>query len=176
MGKTLDIGCGRRKEPGSIGLDYNVDATAADLIADLNQPLPFADNTFDLVRAVHVIEHLNDVIEAVDEIHRITKRGGAIYLVTPHHTDAISWRDPTHRWHLNSFSFQYWDQFHGERHWYTRKQLRPVSVHVELARMWKWMGFQWFVNHFDWYRRFWEHYMCFIVRGKQMEFVLEVVK
>src|SRR5690349_10576389 len=61
--------------------------------------------------------------------------------------------------------YQYWDQFHGERYWYTRKQLRPVSVRVELARMWKWMGFQWFVNHFDWYRRFWEHYMCFIVRG-----------
>jgi hypothetical protein len=32
------------------------------------------------------------------------------------------------------------------------------------------------VNQFVGFRRFWEMYLCFIVRGKQMEFTFEVVK
>jgi len=174
--RILDLGCGRVKAPGSIGVDSNLAATAADVIADLNCPLPFADGTFEHIRAVHVIEHLTDVMKAVAEMHRVAKPGGTLYIVTPHYTDFISWCDPTHRWHLNSFSFRYFGPIHGERHWYTSLQLRPRSLHVELARLWKWLGLQWLVNHCLWFRRFWEMYLCFLIRGKQMEFTLEVIK
>jgi SAM-dependent methyltransferase len=174
--RVLELGCGRVKAPGAIGVDSNFDATAADVIADLNCSLPFADNTFDEVRAIHVIEHLRDVMKAIGEVHRVTKSGGTVYLVTPHYTDHISWCDPTHRWHLSSFSFRYFDLIHGERHWYTRLELRQLQLHVELAKAWRYLGFQWLVNRFVWFRRFWEMYLCFIVRGKQIEFTFEVVK
>ena len=174
--RILDVGCGRVKAPGAIGVDSNLDASAADVICDLNSPLPFAESTFDEVRAVHVIEHLDDVLKATAEIYRVTRPGGSIYLVTPHYTDFISWCDPTHRWHLNSFSFRYFGHVHGQRHWYTRLELRERALHVELARLWKWLGVQWLVNRFVWFRRFWEMYLCFLVRGKQMEFTFEVVK
>ena len=144
--RILDLGCGRVKAPGSIGVDSNLAATAADVIADLNCSLPFADGTFEHIRAVHVIEHLTDVMKAVAEMHRVAKPGGTLYIVTPHYTDFISWCDPTHRWHLNSFSFRYFGPIHGERHWYTSLQLRPRSLRVELARLWKWLGFHAFVN------------------------------
>jgi len=176
--RILDLGCGRRKVPGAVGLDSNRDATAADVIADLNEPLPFPDSSFDEIRAVHVIEHLDDVMKAMAEIHRVARGRAKVYLVTPHYTDSSSWRDPTHRWHLNSFSFRYWmsEGFHGVRHWYTRLEFREISVHIELARAWRYCGFQWLVNRSEAVRRFWEHYACYIVRGKQMEFVFEVVK
>ena len=174
--RILELGCGRTKAPGAIGVDFNFDATAADVIADLNAPLPFASDAFDEVRAIHVIEHLNDVMKAIAEIHRVTRAGGIVYLVTPHYTDFISWCDPTHRWHLNTFSFRYFAEIHGERHWYTRLELRQRKLHVELSKIWKYLGFQWLVNRFVWFRRFWEFYLCFVVRGKQMEFTLEVVK
>lgn len=174
--RILDVGCGRVKAPGAIGVDSNRDATAADVICDLNRPLPFADSSFDLVRAVHVIEHLDDVLRAMSELHRVARPGGTLYLVTPHYTDFISWCDPTHRWHLNSFSFRYFGPVHGERHWYTRLELRERAVRVGLARLWKWLGLEWMVNRFLWFRRFWEMYLCFLVRGKQMEFTFEVVK
>ncbi len=174
--RVLELGCGRVKASGAIGVDSNFNATAADVIADLNYPLPFARDAFDEVRAVHVIEHLQDVMQAMSEIHRVARPGGTIYLITPHYTDSISWRDPTHRWHLNSFSFSYFGKIHGERHWYTPLELRERALHIELARFWKWLGFQWMVNRFVWFRRFWEMYLCFIVRGKQMEFTFEVVK
>jgi len=174
--RVLELGCGRTKAPGAVGVDSNRDATAADVICDLNHGLPFRDDWFDQVRGVHVIEHLNDIMKTMSEIHRVTRPGGTIYLVTPHYTDFISWCDPTHRWHLNSFSFRYFGQIHGQRHWYTRLELRERALHVELARLWKWLGVQWMVNHFVWFRRFWEMHLCFIVRGKQMEFTFEVVK
>jgi SAM-dependent methyltransferase len=174
----LDLGCGLNKAPGSVGVDLNPDATAADVIADVNHPLPFRDNSFDEVRAVHVIEHVHDILKTMAEIHRVTRCGGRVYLVTPHYTDSMSWRDPTHRWHLNTYSFQYWTArgFHDQRHWYTRLELRQVSLRVELARLWKCAGIQRLVNRFETCRRFWEHYLCFIVRAKQMEFVFVVVK
>lgn len=174
----LDLGCGRNKAPGSIGVDSNCDATAADVIADLNHALPFPDDSFDEVRAIHLIEHVDDIVRAIAEIHRITRHGGRLCLVTPHYTDSTSWRDPTHRWHLNTYSFRYWEArgFHNERHWYTRLELREISLHVELARLWKYTGVQWLVNRFECFRRFWEQYLCFIIRGKQMEFTFEVAK
>jgi SAM-dependent methyltransferase len=173
---VLELGCGRRKTPGAVGADINFDATAADVICDLNRSLPFADNTFEHVRAVQVIEHLDSVMNAVAEMHRVTRPGGTIYLVTPHCSDYSSWCDPTHHWHLNTFSFYFFGQHHGERHWYTRLELRQVSLHVELARLWKWLGIEFLVNRFVCFRRFWEMYLCFLLRGKQMEFTFEVMK
>lgn len=172
----LELGCGRNKLPGAIGVDLNPEATAADVIADLNRPLPFAANSFDEVRAVHVIEHLDDVVPAVGEMHRVTRAGGRIYLVTPHYSDYSSWCDPTHRWHLNSFSFFYFTSLHGQHPWYTRLELRELKVHVELARIWKWLGIGWLVDRSVKFRRLWEIYLCYILRGKQMEFTFEVIK
>ena len=73
--RVLELGCGHVKAPGAIGVDSNIDATAADVIADLNHPLPFADDSFDKVRAIHLIEHLHDVMRALAEIHRVTRAG-----------------------------------------------------------------------------------------------------
>jgi SAM-dependent methyltransferase len=178
LSRKLDLGCGLNKAPGWIGVDWAPNAVGADILADLNRPLPFADSGFDEVRAVHVIEHVHDIMEVMAEIHRVARGGGRLYLVTPHYTDSSSWRDPTHRWHLNTYSFRYWETrgFHQKRHWYTQLELREISLHVELARLWKGAGFQWLVNHFEGFRRFWKQYLCFIVRGKQMEFTFEVVK
>ena len=103
----LDVGCGPKKYPGSIGLDMNAN-TAADVVAHLDKgALPFKDNSFDHVRGEHVIEHVADIIATMEEFHRVTKPGGTIFIATPHYTDYSSFRDPTHRWHLNTYSFLY---------------------------------------------------------------------
>lgn len=178
MSRILDLGCGPTKFPGAIGLDKNPD-TAADVLAHIDRgALPFADNSFDQVRLVHVIEHVDDVVATMEELHRITKPGGTIYLVTPHYTDFSSFCDPTHRWHLNSFSFYYFYEggLHGEDHWYTRVRLREKRVTVRLLKLWRAFGFELLVNHARWFRRFWEFYLCYLIRGKVMEFEFEVMK
>jgi predicted SAM-dependent methyltransferase len=56
--KTLDLGCGIHKFPGSVGLDV-VPLDTVDVVHDLNAfPYPFEPNTFDAVRMTHVVEHL----------------------------------------------------------------------------------------------------------------------
>ena len=104
---TLDLGCGRNKHAGAFGVDRNPD-TDADVVADINiGSLPFRDDSFDCVLLVHVIEHVDNVISTIEEAHRLTCPGGTIVIETPHYTDFSSFCDPTHRWHLNTFSFRY---------------------------------------------------------------------
>ena len=60
--------------------------------------------------------------------------------------------------------------------YYSRCKFREISMRVKLLAFWRWLGFEFLVNHFPRYRRFWEHYLCFVVRGKVMEFEFEVMK
>ena len=171
----LDVGCGRNKRPGAIGLDSNRDA-AADVVGDINRgALPFRDSTFDRVELIHVIEHVEDVVKTIEELHRIAKPGGVIRLETPHYTDFSSFCDPTHRWHLNSFSFRYFTE-DGGFSYYSRSRLRERSLHIKLLKLWKLLGFELLVNHVRAFRKFWEHYLCFVIRGKAMVFEFEVMK
>ena len=174
--RILDVGCGIRKQPGAIGIDHNA-ASGADVICDLDHnPYPFADDSFDRVVAIHVIEHLDDVIAAMEEFHRLVRSGGSVRIETPDYSDFSSFCDPTHRHHLNSFSFRYFGEDHGGFGYYSKARFREISLRVKLLAFWQWLGFEFLVNHFPRYRRFWEHYLCFVVRGKVMEFEFEVVK
>ena len=174
--RILDVGCGIRKQPGAIGVDRNP-ASNADVLADLNRfPYPFQDASFDRIYAVHVIEHLADVIGAVEEFHRLLKPGGRLHVVTPHYTDFSSFCDPTHRWHLTSFSFRYFGEDHGGFGYYSAARLREISVRVRLLAFWRYLGLELLINRFRRLRLFWEHYLCFVVRGKVIEFEFEVLK
>jgi SAM-dependent methyltransferase len=172
----LDVGCGIKKFPGSIGIDRNVH-TNADVVCDLDVfPYPFRDASFESVRAIHVIEHVADVIRTMEEFHRLLVPAGRVVIATPHYTDFSSFCDPTHRWHLNSFSFRYFGENHGGFGYYSTARFREISVYVKLLAFWRYLGFELLVNLFPRFRRFWEYYLCYIVRGKVMEFEFEAIK
>jgi len=174
--RTLDVGCGMNKQPDSIGIDRNP-ASRADVLADLDRfPYPFRDNSFDRVTALHVIEHVSDVIRAMEEFHRLLRPGGTLRIVTPHYTDFSSFCDPTHKTHLTSFSFRYFLLDHGGFGYYSAAKFREISVHLKLLAFWRWLGFEFLVNRFPHYRRFWEYYLCYLVRGKVMTFEFQVLK
>lgn len=174
--RLLDVGCGIKKASGAVGIDRNP-ASAADVLCDLDRfPYPFADNSFDELQAIHVIEHVSDVIRTMEEFHRLVRAGGRVRLATPHYTDFSSFCDPTHRWHLNSFSFRYFGEDHGGFGYYSEARFREISVHLRLLAFWRMLGFEFLVNRSRRFRLFWEHYLCYVVRGKVMEFEFEVVK
>jgi SAM-dependent methyltransferase len=62
------------------------------VIADANQPLPFAPGTFDAVVMAEVLEHLPEDFEALRRLREVTKEGGALVLTIPYFHDA----EPTH--------------------------------------------------------------------------------
>ncbi|MBV9762832.1 MAG: methyltransferase domain-containing protein [Acidobacteriaceae bacterium] len=173
---VLDVGCGVNKYPGAIGLDRNPH-TRADVIADLDRfPWPFRDASFREIRAIHVIEHVADVIRTIEEFHRLLGPHGRAIVVTPHYTDFSSFCDPTHRWHLNSFSLRYFGPDSGGFGYYSPARFREISTHVRLLALWRWLGFEFLVNRFRRFRRFWEFYLCYLVRGKVIEWRLEAIK
>jgi SAM-dependent methyltransferase len=173
---VLDIGCGINKFPGAIGLDRNLN-TRADVIADLDHfPYPLQDNSFREVRAVHVIEHVGDVIRMMEEVHRLLAPGGRAFIATPHYTDFSSFCDPTHRWHLNSYSLRYFGEDNAGYGYYSQARFREIFVRVKLLALWRYLGFEFLVNRFPHFRRFWEYYLCYLIRGKVIEWQLEAVK
>jgi SAM-dependent methyltransferase len=163
----LDVGCGRNKYPGAVGID-RLPGTAADIVHDLDLfPWPVESDCFD--------EDFANVIGTLEEAHRVLKPGGRVVIETPHYTDFSSWCDPTHRWHLNSYSFRYFDHDNAGFGYYSPVRFRHISVRVKLLALWRYMGFEFLVNAWTRFRLFWEHYLCFLVRGKVITIVLEKV-
>ena len=171
--RILDVGCGRNKYPGAVGID-RLPGTAADIVWDLDRfPWPVDASAFDQVRLIHVIEHVGDVMRTMEEIHRVLRPGGRVVMETPHYTDFSSWCDPTHRWHLNSYSFRYFGDDHAGFGYYSPVRFHEVSIRVRLLALWRYLGLEALVNAWPRFRLFWEHYLCFVVRGKVIRFEYE---
>ena len=179
--KSLDLGCGRFKLPGSIGADI-IPLEGVDVIHDLDQfPYPFQSNVFDYIRLFHVIEHVSSIVKTMEEVHRIAKYGGLVEIVTPHYTDTSSWQDPSHQWHLNSRSFEHFETT-SETNYYSNARFIIESSEIKLLNLYKLLGLEFLVNlqkfskHYRFFRKFWEQYLCTVVRGKVMTFKLRVMK
>jgi ubiquinone/menaquinone biosynthesis C-methylase UbiE len=53
------------------------------VLVEPDEPLPFADNEFDLVTCIETLEHVRDVQLALSEIRRVLRPGGRLALTTP---------------------------------------------------------------------------------------------
>lgn len=94
----LNLGCGKFKKDGYVNVD-NFAEFKPDVMHDLDVfPYPFADNTFELIEADHVLEHLEKPLHTIRELHRISKNGGIIHIRVPHFS-----RGFTHPEHKNGF-------------------------------------------------------------------------
>lgn len=107
MNDALNLGCGRRHLGGAVNLDIS-DRVGADIVHDLaRMPWPLASDTFGEVHAYDVLEHLDDVPRAMEEIHRVCRAGASVRITVPHFSSANAFTDPTHRHQFSAFSFDY---------------------------------------------------------------------
>ena len=107
QGRVLDIGCGRSKIPGSVGLDIQP-YPGVDVVHDLNTPLPFADGEFDVVYSDQVFEHIPNLIGLIREIHRVLVPRGVCVAHVPYFRSSWAAIDPTH---VRQFSIQSMNYF-----------------------------------------------------------------
>ena len=103
MIQTLVVGCGphhqRRDRSHVETLLDAIPFPGVDVVHDLNAtPWPFPAESFDEMVAIHVVEHLRDLVQFMNESHRILKPGGALYLETPEAGGDwdLTHADPTH--------------------------------------------------------------------------------
>lgn len=96
----LNLGCGNDIRKGWINLDQ-YEHEGVDVIHDLNElPLPFEDDSFNFILCKNLLEHIN-YIPLMNELQRILKKNGRVYIRVPHFTSKSNYADPTH---INMFS------------------------------------------------------------------------
>jgi SAM-dependent methyltransferase len=100
--RALDLGCGAGEftallaEAGTQVLGVDVAETALEraraqhaeldfLLVEIDQPLPLEDNSFDLVWASEVIEHVPDTGRWLSEVRRLLAPAGRLLVTTPAH-------------------------------------------------------------------------------------------
>lgn len=103
----LDLGCGTAKPGGFIGLDrFPLDGV--DIVADLNNHLPFTDNAIDMVLCSHSLEHVADLMFTMKEIYRISRHGAQVCIVAPYGHQALNAANPYHHQVFNEHTPRFW--------------------------------------------------------------------
>lgn len=128
----LNLGCGHKPITGAVNHDVWKHRDYVDIACDLNEiPWPWEDETFDLVVAHSVFEHLvHDLVTTLNECWRILRPGGKLRLKLPHWNSDISHRDPTHRWFFSVGSLDQFDpdtRRGKEYDYYTDRKWRIVK-------------------------------------------------
>lgn len=92
----LDLGCGRGKPPGFIGVDM-YPHPLVDVVYDLNKmPWPWENESVDAIRFSRSLIHFEDIEAALCEVVRVLKPGGLLWIVSAHpsHPEVYT---PNHR-------------------------------------------------------------------------------
>ena len=95
----VNLGCGYNKVEGYVNVDHDVHCNP-DVIADLEDTLPFEDSSVDEIILNHVLEHLGQDTKTYftiwKEFYRVLKDQGEIRITIPHHLHENFHHDPTH--------------------------------------------------------------------------------
>lgn len=106
--RVLHIGPGKKALPGAVTIDI-LNLPGVDIVHDLDVlPWPFPDNTFDVIFAHSVFEHLDDQVAVMAEMWRILKPKGRIIITVPHFRCPDAFTDSTHRHFFTTRSMDYY--------------------------------------------------------------------
>lgn len=97
-GLNLNLGCGLVRLDGYVNIDNRAEVNP-DIVCDVIEGLPYADNEIDSIRAYDFLEHIpiGKVISVMDEIWRVLKPGGKFNSSTPDaERGQAAFQDPTH--------------------------------------------------------------------------------
>jgi len=173
--RILDVGCGPKKLTGAIGIDRRrrrgwPQECQLDIDHDLTQfPWPLKDNAFDLVICSHVLEHLPEIPATLEELNRITKTGGKIYIEVPHFTWVEAFRHYEHR---HFFTFGSFDYFIKGNPYYDT-DFKMVKREIFFDDFTNLIGIGFLANHFS---RFYEKRLAFIFPATSFYVLFEVDK
>jgi SAM-dependent methyltransferase len=180
--KALDVGCGRTKAAGAIGIDIEPHP-GVDVVHDLDRfPYPFADGEFDRIVASHSLEHLADVVRVLEELHRIAAPGAVVEIEVPHFSSCDAYTDVTHRHFFGYRSFDYFTEagLYGV-HRYRKGRYEIAARHINFWPLrgdsrivpHRLLGIEWLANR---HPTFYEKFLAFVFPARSLSVRLVPVK
>lgn len=170
----LNIGCGPNKyktdNPDDIviGLDMQK-LPSVDVVWDLNKtPLPFKNGEFDMVYASHVVEHVKDVFQLFEEVHRILKIRGIFKIIAPHFSNPVAY-SPDHKTYWGFHSIDFVEEGHSD-HYLIKSNFKILSKKFKLF---KFRQLCWFANKFP---NFYETWISGFLRSVEITYELRAIK
>lgn len=109
MGYRIDIGCGRNKQPGCIGLDS--EDFGQEIVRNVTKGLPFSDNTVSEIHLNHSLEHFRNGEELwflIHELYRVCHNAAKVFIRVPHSETGYAF-NPSHFSFWNESSLQIFD-------------------------------------------------------------------
>lgn len=88
--RILELGCGKRPYKSNNSTDTVIhldkfDLSHVEVRWDLEKtPLPFKNNEFDVIKASHVLEHIENLFSLMNECWRILKPNGVMLIEVPY--------------------------------------------------------------------------------------------
>jgi len=107
--RNLYLGSGSRPVEQMVNLDI-LPGMKPDIVADLERPLPFKDNSFEYIFSYMTLEHINNLLPLAEECWRVMKPNGRFDAHVPWWSSYRTWGDPTHVRAFNTQSFTFWQQ------------------------------------------------------------------
>jgi SAM-dependent methyltransferase len=128
----INLGCGTDIKPGFVNVDI-AELPGVNVVHDINDvPLPFTDNSAELIYCKDILEHV-DLVRVLGDLHRILRPGGRLEVRVPHFTSKNAYSDPTHRNFFTSHTLRYFTREHS-RAYYFPFAFSSHSVRVEFDR------------------------------------------
>ncbi len=177
--KAFNLGGGGQRYKGVTNIDI-LKGETTDIVQDLNVfPWPIPGNTADMIFSFHSLEHLDNLLAVMKEIHRISKNGAHIVVEVPYFRHSGAFQDPTHKHFFTSKTMDYFcsDMANG--------RLGGVYSSERFDNVGFWYGWpaqsrNFFVRLFkEFIRRhpkFYDEFLSKLVPVKIVVFELEVVK
>jgi predicted SAM-dependent methyltransferase len=176
----LNLGCGKDIKSEYINLDMRK-IKGISLVCNLEIfPYPFQDAVFDEIYCNNVLEHLDDIVGVMDELHRICKPGARIVIKIPHFTSQYAFADPTHKHYFTYESFDYFTSAYEMTSecpdWYSERKFNMFSKKIIFSKglllPWNYM-LEWFFNKTP---KYYEGTFLRMFPAESMLIILEVKK
>ena len=172
--KKLNFGSGERRVGDSFNIDIN-ESSKPDLVWDLNKtPYPFNKNRFEKVYCYDILEHLDDLLKVMGELHRACKPKAIIIIESPHFSYVNAYTDPTHKHFFSLGSFDYFTESNQWKY-YTKNKFRFKSK-VKKIVFPKGVFKKCLEAFFNSHPKFYESKMAWLIPAEKIKIVLEVVK
>ena len=136
----LDIGCGKNKREGFIGVD-RIKFDTVDVVCNVGtEKLPYGDSTVDEIHCSHFLEHLTqeERVHFLNEAWRVMRKDAKMSVITPHWASNRAYGDPTHKWPAVSEMFFYYisKAWRATQAPHTDIEFNPAGFRCDFSATW----------------------------------------